>query len=303
VALVLAVITIVWSHWQADYSVPGAELSHATTALTEVPPTRNQVEALTVQLARARAEQGTLQKQISQLKDVEQQEQQVSDARLKEAQQATESAHQDLAAKDAEVAGLQANVAGLEKSLDDANRKRAADETELASLRQAQSGQLADFLQQQTDLQKLRNEIAEEHKLLDAGPQVGSLITARNLHIIDVHDNEGSTRKRAFGRIFYVEGKSLIFYAYDLAAEGASTKVAFHVWGEQLGGQQKAKNLGVLHVENGADGRWALTFDDPKVLSKIDTVYVTAESGKHVSDEPKGKRILYAFINGTPNHP
>jgi hypothetical protein len=79
--------------------------------------------------------------------------------------------------------------------------------------------------------------------------------------------------------------------------------LAFHVWGGTLGDQRRVRNLGIFRSEDAAAGRWVLTFDDPRVLAQINTVFVTAESAKNTIDQPKGKHILYAFLGDRPNHP
>jgi len=188
-------------------------------------------------------------------------------------------------------------LAELDRQL---NEKQSASVEELGAL-----------AEKQAELEKLSNQFAErqrelerERQLLAASAQARDLITARNLHIIDVHDNDRSGRQVPFGRIFYTEGQSLIFYAYDLdAAERQNAKVAFHVWGGTLGDQRRVRNLGVFRSEDAAAGRWVLTFDDPRVLAQINTVFVTAESSKNTLGQPNGKRILYAFLGDQPNHP
>ena len=131
------------------------------------------------------------------------------------------------------------------------------------------------------------------------------LVVARNLHIIDVHDRDGDGKnQRAFGRIFYTEGKSLIFYAYDLAdPRKVDAKVSFYVWGEHLGAEKPIRSLGIFHNDDVSDGRWVLTFDDPHVLAQIDSVFVTVESSKKAIKEPGGRKILFAFLGDKPNHP
>jgi hypothetical protein len=148
-------------------------------------------------------------------------------------------------------------------------------------------------------------ELMRSRELLAASSQARDLIVARNLHIVDVHDsNSSGAHERPFGRIFYTEGKSLVFYAYDLQDSGnLDARVSFHVWGTRLGEQQHAMSLGVFHVEDAGAGRWVLTCDDPRALTKINTVFVTAESAKKDIDLPNGKRILYGFLDGAPNHP
>ena len=131
------------------------------------------------------------------------------------------------------------------------------------------------------------------------------LVVARNLHIIDVHDRDGNgNNQRAFGRIFYTEGKSLIFYAYDLAdPRKVDAKVSFYVWGERLGAEKPISSLGVFHNDDVKDGRWVLTFDDPNVLAQINSVFVTVESSRKTIKEPGGRRVLFAFLGDKPNHP
>ena len=106
------------------------------------------------------------------------------------------------------------------------------------------------------------------------------------------------------GAFFYTEGKSLIFYAYDLAdPRKLDEKVSFYVWGEQLGAEKPIRSLGIFHDDDARDGRWVLTFDDPQVLAQINSVFVTAESSKKAIKEPGGRRVLFAFLGEKPNHP
>src|SRR5208282_4345787 len=79
----------------------------------------------------------------------------------------------------------------------------------------------------------------------------GELIAARNLHIVDVYDTEASgNRRKAFGRVFYVEGKSLVFYAYDLPAKTTDKKIEFRVWGERAGVKSVSLNLGTMRNDS-----------------------------------------------------
>jgi len=102
-------------------------------------------------------------------------------------------------------------------------------------------------------------------------------------------------------RVFYVEGQSLVFYAYDLAANHPERKVVFHVWGETAGVKETTHSMGILHSDNPSQARWVLTFDDPKILKRINAVYITAEHGTPPKDDPQGRKLLYAFL-GSPNH-
>lgn len=223
---------------------------------------------------------------------------------LSEAASARAVALDRLAAVENENAQLRLHASKKDSLLSDLEAKLKREEASSAE-------KIAALVQRQTELEDVRAQLAqresrmkEERRLLAASAQARDLIVARNLHIIDVHDNDRSGRQRPFGRIFYTEGQSLAFYAYDLdAAVRRNTNVSFHVWGGKLGGRLDAKNLGIFRSEDTAAGRWVLTCDDPYVLAEINTVFVTMESGRDDTDHPKGRRILYAFLGDPANHP
>jgi hypothetical protein len=156
-----------------------------------------------------------------------------------------------------------------------------------------------------TKLALTEDSLQRERDLKSATSEMGELVAARNLHIVDVYDADPSgKRQRAFGRVFYIEGQSLVFYAYDLDGPGEfKSNVVFHVWGGKAGVHEVTHSLGILHKEDANQGRWAMTFDDPKVLTQINSVFVTAESASKGSDQPRGKKVLYAYFGSPPNHP
>jgi len=61
-------------------------------------------------------------------------------------------------------------------------------------------------------------------------------------------------------------------------------------------------SLGILHSDDSIQARWVLTFDDPKILNRINAVYITAERDTVAKKNPQGRKLLYAFL-GSPNHP
>ncbi|WP_420236883.1 hypothetical protein ACOBR2_14770 [Telmatobacter bradus] len=128
------------------------------------------------------------------------------------------------------------------------------------------------------------------------------MISSRNLHIIDIYDNDASNRARQLsGRVFYVEGKSLVFYAYDLPdARRKSRDTVFRVWGETAGTRTPSYQLGVMRKETNGKGRWVLSFNDPKVLTRINAVYVSTDSPTLAPEN--SHRLMYAFL-GNANHP
>ena len=195
-------------------------------------------------------------------------------------------------------AQLEARITQLQEELEKSRSEKNAGDVALAL--------------QDTEIRELRKKVADQTEALGQQQEfaakagdVRELVVARNLHIIDVHDRDGDGKsQRAFGRIFYTEGKSLIFYAYDLAdPRKLDAKVSFYVWGEHLGAEKPVRSLGIFHSDDVSDGRWVLTFDDPHVLAQINSVFVTVESSRKTIKEPGGRRILFAFLGDKPNHP
>jgi hypothetical protein len=208
------------------------------------------IAGLQQQLAAARAElkfmSATIQKQRAEIES----ERKVSDdlnSRLTEAEKGSAVTQSERAQQDI-------RITQLETEIEKARSEKNASDTTLAL--------------QEAELRELRKQISdaaaalgEQQELAEKGSDVRDLVVARNLHIIDVHDRDGDGKnQRAFGRIFYTEGKSLIFYAYDLSdPRKLDAKVSFYVWGERLGAEKPIRSLGIFHNDDANDGRWVLT--------------------------------------------
>ena len=190
-----------------------------------------------------------------------------------------------------QVSALQADVSRLSQRL-------AESEIKLGIQKQANDDLTSKLELTTADLQR-------ERDLKSAKGEMGELVAARNLHIVDVYDADpNGKRQRSFGRVFYVEGQSLVFYAYDLDDPGRfKANVVFHVWGGRAGVKEVTHSLGILHKDDTGQNRWAMTFDDPKVLTQINSVFVTAESASKHDDQPHGKKVLYAYFGSAANHP
>jgi len=196
-----------------------------------------------------------------------------------------------------ELQDAQNKVATLQNRVEVLSERFAESEVKLGVQRQMTEDLAAKLDTTEEDLRR-------QNDLKSAKLELGDLVAARNLHIVDVYDADSNgKRQRSFGRVFYVEGKSLVFYAYDLDAPGQfKANVVFHVWGEKAGVKEVAHSLGVLHKDNG-QSRWAMTFDDPRVLVKINSAFVTTEVDSKQHNEPHGKKVLYAYWGNQPNHP
>jgi len=155
----------------------------------------------------------------------------------------------------------------------------------------------------ETDLKNARAALEQERELNSAAHDVRELMGARKLHIVDVYDaeNEAGSAK-SFGRVIYTEGKSLIFYAFDLDQKRRGRKVSFQAWGESGGKHEYPRSLGVFYVDDEVQKRWVLKVNDVDKLKAIDTVFVTVESHKE-AQKPSGERFLQAYLGSLANHP
>lgn len=198
---------------------------------------------------------------------------------------------------------LSAELQNRELQLDEArneieriNQLRANDEATLTA-QQVQIAEISDRLRIASATLDL------ERQLNAAGKDIRELLTARQLHVVDVReiDANGKPRK-AFGRIFVTEGRSLTFYAFDLDQERPiDAKHRFEVWGTQQAKAGPAHSLGFLYIDDHAQKRWTLKVNDPQLVKDVDAVFVTVESARGAS-EPSGHELLYAFL-GLANHP
>jgi hypothetical protein len=199
-------------------------------------------------------------------------------------------------------------IATLRSGSDQSRAEAQNAQLQLTNLKAIQASREADFIAAQYRAREAEDKLAEqtaaverERQLMSAGREVRDVIGARNLHIVDVADVGGNGVKKPFGRVFYTEGKSLIFYAYDLA--NPKGKQAFYAWGHREGDPHSTRILGLVYSDDQAQKRWAFKFDDPKILAEIDSVFVTLEPNDTPGETPKGKKLLKAFLGTPPNHP
>jgi membrane carboxypeptidase/penicillin-binding protein len=215
---------------------------------------------------------------------------------------------QDLRAQNEEAIGLREQ---LEEKLKEAEQVATTVKDDLQEIRQARSKDAMTMAAQDLEMQKLSEKLTEqteilerERTLLAAGRDIHDLMEARNLHIADVFDVDSKGKdQRAFGRVFYTEQKSLIFYAFDLGDRNtAKRNASFQVWGTRGPVQNPVQSLGIFYVDDQKQNRWLLKFEDPRILAEIDSVFVTIEPPGG-SARPTGRKFLYAYLNANPNHP
>jgi len=149
--------------------------------------------------------------------------------------------------------------------------------------------------------------LKDDAQFLVSDRDIRELMGARKLYIADVFDvDSGSRTKKPFGRVFYTQNKSLVFYAFDLDHQpGVKNASAFQVWGQrdsESNTESHPMNLGILYMDSESNRRWVLRYDDPKQLAEIDAVFVTVEPHGG-SQKPTGKPLLYALLRKEANHP
>jgi len=201
----------------------------------------------------------------------------------------------DRAARQA-AAGQEALEASEEK-LKSLERERSEDVIHRASLE-------AEVAELSRGLKERERTTEEQQELLAKDRDIRELMGARDLYITEVHDvlRTGETQK-AFGRVFYTKGKSLIFYAYDLnELPGLKEASTFQAWGSRGPNRAQAFKLGMFFEDNVAKKRWVMKFNDRKTLNQIDAVFVTIEPSGG-SSKPSGAPLMYAYLNVSANHP
>lgn len=230
-------------------------------------------------------------------------------ARLSQVSAALEESKENTSRLENERAGL---VVAAKEHEDELEREKIEAENQASALRTQLEGVRGDVAAFQLKIHDLSSQLAEqstavarEREMLGADRDIRDLMAARNLHIADVYDTDSRGKTRtAFGRVFFTEGKSLIIYAYDLNDRRVQEAgYRYRVWGKSEGPGHGAKNLGIFYSDDKSQKRWVFKYADPKVLSEIDSVFVTLEPpGKELS-APHGEKLLYAYLRNQANHP
>jgi hypothetical protein len=197
---------------------------------------------------------------------------------------------------------------GLAQQLKTEQAALGTSEKKLTDLEQQRSGDVARLQASVAQLSRTVNEqehtTDQQQELLSHDRDIRELMGARDLYVAEVYDVEkkGETQK-AFGRVFYTKGKSLIFYAYDLSdVPGYRNASTFQAWGWRGPDRTQALNLGIFYEDNLAKKRWVLKFNDAKTLQQIDAVFVTVEPHGG-SEKPSGAPHLFAYLKVNANHP
>lgn len=292
--------------------------SRSVSNLTPVPtPSNDRFQEIYEEKRQADEALAEQAKRLAQLQaDGAQKEQELG--KLKSALRAVEDRSNKLQAastqSEAQLLALSQERDSLTAQLQSISQSYGSDKTELANVRLEHDKALIHTASLEAKISELAStnkdqerRLKDTDQYLSSDRDIRELMGARKLYIADVFDVDGSSRtQKPFGRVFYTQGKSLIFYAFDLDREpGVVNASTFQVWGQReapQGQQGSPMNLGILYMDNESNRRWVMRFDDPKKLAEIDAVFVTVEprGGSH---KPTNKPFLYALLRNEANHP
>lgn len=295
--------------------LPNAE-THLPSTPANVAPRTEVAMTDTSHLAELAARNEQLEKSVNLLREeIRSQEGQLShaDANLAAAGKTAEQLRTERDNQSTLIQQLQAKLADSEGLLASSRSELTRLQTQTEAKLQANAEEAgrtavasASRVRELTDkLAEATDALDRERQMLGANRDIRDLIAARNLHIVDVFDTDAKGKTRpAFGRVFFTEGKSLIFYAYDLnEVKLAKATYDFHVWGKKEGPNQQPRNLGIFYSDDNTQKRWVFRLDDPKILNEIDAVFVTVEPPGEKRGRPQGHELMYAYLRAQPNHP
>lgn len=215
-----------------------------------------------------------------------------------------------LSQRDTELKEKDVERAGLEQRLFLSENNAQVLQTKLSSAT-ADSSEKKSLAVLQQRVEDLTGALAEKDRqlagdteLLEHDRDIRNLMGARDLYIGEIYDvaKSGKTQK-PFGRVFYTEGKALVFYAYDLDQQpGVKLATTFQAWGRTGIDQQHDVSLGMFYQDDQNKKRWVLKSNDSATLAHLDAVFVTVEPHGE-STKPTGKPLLFTYLKLPPNHP
>lgn len=201
----------------------------------------------------------------------------------------------------AQLASAQADIQTLKTQLSSAS-SNADQQTARAATLEAKVRSLNVALDEtNSSLSDRERMLALDKDFLAHDRDIRDLIGARNLYIADIYDTtESGKTAKPFGRIFYTQDRSLVFYGFDLEKqEGLKRSVTFQAWGS--GTDRQPVSLGLFYQDD-SHQRWVVRCTDAKTLARLNMVFVTVEPPGG-SSKPTGKQLLRAYLQIDPNHP
>ncbi len=309
VAACVLILVALGAHWVGGHSraVGGPALSVSFVHPLDLAPEKKASDELialrTVQLSRLETQVASSQREVTKLRDA-----------LNAAVSRSAALSAAKTERDEQLRQVLEDRDKLATKLRDAGQSFQLVEAQLTSLRAEYDRSLLHTTSLESRVDELtaaahdqERRLKDNEQYLASDRDIRELMGARKLYIADVFDvDSGSRTRKPFGRVFYTQSKSLIFYAFDLDRQpGVKNASAFQVWGKrdtESGEKNHAMNLGILYMDSESNRRWVLRLDDPKQLAELDAVFVTVEP-QGGSQKPTGKPFLYALLRREANHP
>lgn len=271
-------------------------VSPSSQAKSEVDALKHKNQDLSTQLAARDQEFANLQKQLRDL-----------NGQLAGALKTAQNYRKESQVKGVQLGRSTSQSAQLLEELQNREKQLQASTEEITRVNQLRGTDQASLEAQRLRIREISDQLRiadatldAERQLSAAGQDIRELLVSRELHVVDVRDtDENGKPTRAFGRVFLTEGKSLMFFAFDLNdPKATNAKARFQVWGEQVGEKGSLRSLGVLSLDDKEQNRWALKVENPSLLNNVNSVFVTisASPGDH-----GGEKLLNAYL-GQPNH-
>lgn len=219
--------------------------------------------------------------------------------------------HEMLESEKQQRQALTAEIKQLRQSYSDNESKQKGKmqevETELESARARENAARISSLASEAEVKNLRDRVEKLSAQLSLANELDvtlkeayDLIVDRNIHVLNVAPEAGEHARTSqpYGRIFYAEGKKLVFYAYDLAGTPKDkSEPTFYVWGLTPTDTEKFVSLGRFHLDNEQQRRWVLRVTDPRLLARINSVFVTEEPYEKSVAQPSGRRMLFRVLD------
>ena len=173
----------------------------------------------------------------------------------------------------------------------EALRKQGATREVRLALQEKQIGELAREVNAQSET------IRRDQQLLAADRDIRDLLTARNLHVLYVQDNDPGGERVVDAQLVLCRGQAPDHLCSRDAKGGKSLdNFSLQAWGKRSSSLTGSpRSLGIFYADARKDKGWILKFDDPEVLSQIDSIFVTLEP-KEGSLKPRGKQLLYSHL-------
>nr|WP_263408850.1 hypothetical protein [Terriglobus tenax] len=200
-----------------------------------------------------------------------------------------------------QLANAQAGMQALQEKLRSADSKAEQQAVQVAALETKVHALNVSLDETKSTLNDRERMLALDKDFLAHDRDIRDVVGARNLYIADIYDTtESGKTAKPFGRIFYTQNRSLVFYGFDLEKQqGLGRSVNFQAWGS--GTDRQPVSLGLFYQDD-SHQRWVVRCSDAKTLARLNMVFVTVEPPGG-SGKPTGKQLLRAYLQINPNHP